>query len=65
MLHHHHRHGAPAIGLEPFPDFLRIIARSIHNVFTGDIAIIGVDDPRMIWLLRHARGGAKPLNPRA
>ena len=64
MAHHHHGHRAPAIGFEPFPHALGVIACGIHNVFTPDIALFGVHDPFTIFAA-DARCRVEPQDPRA
>jgi hypothetical protein len=58
VAHHHHRHGAPAEGLEPFADALGVVAGGVHHDLAADVALFGMDDPLAV-LAADAGGGAE------
>jgi hypothetical protein len=64
VAHHHHRHGAPAIGLEPFADALGVIARGVDDDLAADRALFGLDDP-FAPFTAHAGRGAEAQDLRA
>ena len=57
VLHHHHRNGTSAIGLEPLADALGIVASGVDHIVGGDIAFFSVDDPAFVSLLGDACRG--------
>ena len=50
VLHHHHRNGTSAIGLEPLADALGVVASGVDHIVGGDIAFFSVDDPAFVSL---------------
>ncbi len=57
VAHHHHRHGAPAVGLEPLAHALGVVSRRVDHIFAADIALFGMDDPFSILAADSGRGG--------
>jgi len=59
VRHGHHGHMAA----KPLPNLLRAIARSVHNVFAGNIALLRMHRPLLLTLIpSHTRCGAEALN---
>jgi hypothetical protein len=58
VAHHHHRHGAPAIGLEPLAHALRVVAGGVDHDLAADVALFGMDDPFAVFAA-DAGGGAE------